>query len=421
MKKSNGFVKSGLATLVGAAATVFGGSAFASFEAGLEACRRGDVDVAIDIWERFGLAGDVRSKKVLGDIYSHYQGPDMVDASCPPAGGNDRRKDDVQAMKWYTLAAFHEFGEYVTPKPAEVNAKILAETRLSEVKFNLKSSEVDKAEGLIEDAYESGSPHEIYQLARLYQYGNGVAKDNVKAAQFYQIAAMNGVKAAGPAYEKVKDLLSEKESLDTKKKVVAWQPPLPKLHKGDTAQMKQLKALIDELEAERLQSARVKLFDVRDDMQLIQRALKVTGFDPGAIDGKEGPATRRAFNDFQRVYKFPISPKLQDDALVKLFEKAAGNGDAYSQYAFGVMHLEGIGVTPHGKNAEKWLKAAREQDLTESYYALGVLYRDGLDTPPDGQKKTAIKANTENARSAFAQAAYRGYGPAQRALEELNQ
>jgi len=393
----------------------------ASFEAGLEACRRGDVSVAIDLWERYGLAGDVRSKKILGDIYSHYAGPDVVDPACPPDGGAERRKDDVLAMKWYTLAAYHEFGEYVTPTAAEVNAKILAETRLSAVKFNLKSSEVKKAEGLIEDAYEAGTPHEIFQLARLYQYGHGVAKDNVKAAQFYQIAAMNGVKAAGPAYDKVKNLLSEKESKDTKAKVVSWQPPLPKLHQGDTAQMKKLKALIEELEAEQLTSARERLFDVRDDMQLIQRALKVTGFDPGPIDGKAGPATRRAINDFQRVYKFPISPELQDEELVQLFEKAADNEDAHSQYAFGVMHLEGIGVKPHGKKAEKWLKAAKAKDLTEAYYALGVLYRDGLDTPPEDGKPTKIAKNTEKARAHLAQAAYRDSAAARRALDELNE
>ncbi|MEL7030229.1 MAG: peptidoglycan-binding protein, partial [Pseudomonadota bacterium] len=330
------------------------------------------------------------------------------------------RQDDVQAMKWYTLAAYHEFGEYVTPTAQEVNAKILAEGRLSDVKFNLTSREVKKAEGLIEDAYESGSPHEIFQLARLYQYGHGVAKDNVKAAQFYQIAAMNGVKSAGPAYDKVKNLLDEKESKQTKAKVVAWQPPLPELHQGDTAQMKKLKALIDELEAEQLNTARERLFDVRDDMQLIQRALKVTGFDPGPIDGKPGPQTRNAINDFQRVNKFPISPDLQDAELVKLFEKAANNGDSYSEYAYGVMFLEGIGVKQHGKNAEKWLKAAKDKDLTEAYYALGVLYRDGLDTPPEGDKKTNIAKSTDKARSNFAQAAYRNYAPARSALDELN-
>ena len=57
--------------LTGAAASVIAsvtaGGALADYQTGLTAYQNGQYDLAVDIWERFAVAGDVRSKKMLGD------------------------------------------------------------------------------------------------------------------------------------------------------------------------------------------------------------------------------------------------------------------------------------------------------------------------------------------------------------------
>ena len=46
------------------------GAAHANYDIGLKAYEQGQYDVAVDIWSRFAVAGDVRSMKALGDVYS---------------------------------------------------------------------------------------------------------------------------------------------------------------------------------------------------------------------------------------------------------------------------------------------------------------------------------------------------------------
>ncbi|MFH1478266.1 MAG: peptidoglycan-binding domain-containing protein [Candidatus Omnitrophota bacterium] len=50
----------------------------------------------------------------------------------------------------------------------------------------------------------------------------------------------------------------------------------------------------------------------------IQQALKTAGFDPGPIDGKMGPKTKKAVTDFQRKVGLADSGKLDPKTLEKL-------------------------------------------------------------------------------------------------------
>lgn len=60
----------------------------------------------------------------------------------------------------------------------------------------------------------------------------------------------------------------------------------------------------------------------------IQRALKAAGFDPGAIDGKDGPMTRAAVKQFQSQNGLAVDgvagPKTQDALMDAIREPAGG-------------------------------------------------------------------------------------------------
>lgn len=56
-----------------------------------------------------------------------------------------------------------------------------------------------------------------------------------------------------------------------------------------------------------------------------------------------------------------------------------GKGDENGQYNLGLIYLRGSGVPKNMKEAEKWLKMAAEQDMSEAQNDLGVVYVLGGD------------------------------------------
>jgi peptidoglycan hydrolase-like protein with peptidoglycan-binding domain len=53
----------------------------------------------------------------------------------------------------------------------------------------------------------------------------------------------------------------------------------------------------------------------------LQRELRRAGYDPGAADGKLGPATRKALRQFQESYSLPPTGDLDIPTLTKLLEQ----------------------------------------------------------------------------------------------------
>ena len=412
-------------TLLGVAAAsavtmVGAGAALADYQTGLIAYQKGQYAEAIDIWERFAVAGDVRSKKILGDV---YYGKVLEGAKKAAVPIEEISVDNIQALKWYTLAAYHDFTAYQQPTAYEVNARILAEQRLSDIRFRMSTSHVKKAEKLVSETFERGSPYDIYRLGKLYQAGSGLAKNNTKALQMYALAKARGVGEASAAYEVLEPLMNAKEVKNAVKAAGEWQPPLPEEHTGQTTQQKELARLKKELEELKLEDALEAVSDV--DVELIQRALRSLGFYYGSIDNKMGPGTRAAIRRFQ-YSGVKADTKMTDQEkeavrtgvlsarqTVDLFRKAAKNDHPMSQYVFGIMHVRGIGVEQDGAQAVKWLKQAAGEDLAIAHYALGVLYRDG---------STGLNEVTpDKAQSAihFSKGYSLGYGPAGEALRKL--
>lgn len=397
-------------------------AAHANFDIGLKAYEQGQYDVAVDIWTRFAVAGDVRSMKALGDVYSGAVLEGSKSAQIPLETG--RKIDNVEALRWYSLAAYHRFNEgFQMPSAEERNAQILAEERLPEIRFRMSTGDVSKAQKLVSDTFERGSPYDLYTLGDMYRRGTGVDKNNTKALTMYALAKARGVGAASIAYEELEALMTAAEVKSANETVVGWQPPLPEEHTGQTPQQKELEKTKKELEELRLQQALTAIADI--DVELIQRALKSLGLYYGTVDNEMGLETRNAIRRFQYT-QVSSDTELTDeekDAVrtgvltarqtVSLFEAAAKEGHPMSQYVLGIMHVRGIGVVQDGDKALENLSKAAKADLAIAHYALGVVYRDstpGLNPVRPDKAKAAIH---------FARAQSLGYRQAGEALREL--
>lgn len=395
--------------------------AHATYEAGVQAYMNGQYSQAIDLWRRFAVAGDVRSKKILGDIYS---GKTLEGASAAATPLEEIPVDNVEALLWYTLAAYHDFTAYQTPSAEEVNARILAEQRLPEIRARMSTSDVNKAEQLVAQTFESGSAYDIYRLGDMYQKGAGVEKNNTKALQMFALSKERGVGEASAAYEFLEPLMTPKEIKTALENAGEWQPPLPIEHTGKTPQQEELERLKRELEEIKMAEALEAVSDI--DVELIQRALNALGFRAGVVDNKLGPGTRAAIRRFQystvardtsmteEEKQAVVTGVLTPRQTVDLFGDAAGADHPMSQYVYGIMHVRGIGVEQDGSQATNWLQKAADQNLAIAHYALGVIYRDGTtglnEVSPD-ERKSALH---------LARAAVLGYTPANDALRRLS-
>jgi peptidoglycan hydrolase-like protein with peptidoglycan-binding domain len=63
------------------------------------------------------------------------------------------------------------------------------------------------------------------------------------------------------------------------------------------------------------------------DTRAAQQALKTQGFDPGPIDGRMGPRTRAALNDYQRKNDLPVTGMLDDATMTKLEVRSTRSTD----------------------------------------------------------------------------------------------
>jgi TPR repeat protein len=395
--------------------------AHATYEAGVQAYMNGQYQQALDLWRRFAIAGDVRSKKILGDVYS---GKTLEGSQAAATPLEEIPVNNVDALLWYSLAAYHDFTAYQTPTAEEVNARILAEQRLPEIRARMSTSDVAKAEKLIAQTFESGSAYDLYRLGDMYQKGAGLKKNNTKALQMFALAQARGVGEASAAYEFLEPLMTKKEIKTAIEDADEWQPPLPIEHTGKTPQQEELERLKKELEEIKMADALEAVSDI--DVELIQRALNALGFRAGTVDNKLGPGTRASIRRFQystvakkssmtdEEKQAVVTGVLTPRQTVDLFGEAAKSDHPMSQYVYGIMYVRGIGVEQDGAQAVKWLGKAADQNLAIAHYALGVIYRDGTtglnEISPD-ERKSALH---------LAQASALGFKPANDALRRLS-
>jgi peptidoglycan hydrolase-like protein with peptidoglycan-binding domain len=63
-----------------------------------------------------------------------------------------------------------------------------------------------------------------------------------------------------------------------------------------------------------------------EDMRMVQQSLKDSGYDPGPIDGIEGPHTAAALKAYQKAQGLPETGRVDTDTMAKLGVGAAGSG-----------------------------------------------------------------------------------------------
>jgi TPR repeat protein len=127
-----------------------------------------------------------------------------------------------------------------------------------------------------------------------------------------------------------------------------------------------------------LSTAAVERLDEQLPDYLIQIALKALGHYRGELDGKFGPASRRAVTAFQQSIGAEATGDLRPAEKVILIAEAAKRGDPDTQNTYGGMFQTGAGVIEDPVAAAKWYRLAAESDNGYGQANLAMLYAKGL-------------------------------------------
>lgn len=141
----------------------------------------------------------------------------------------------------------------------------------------------------------------------------------------------------------------------------------------------------------------------------VQFALVALGYYDGQVDGKFGPASRKAAARYQAHLGTEPTGTLQPREIVTLIAAAADAGDPGSETVYGLMYAQGQGVQQDYDKAATWLGRAAAAGNGYGQMNLGVLYRDGL----------GVAKDPAEARRLFRLAADNGVQQARTALQSM--
>ncbi|MEM7739294.1 MAG: tetratricopeptide repeat protein [Pseudomonadota bacterium] len=405
-----------------AAAVSFGalvsGAAWADYENALNAYRSANAEgitseamgsrvlQAMNIWQKSAEAGDVRSARALGDLFSDediFEGRQELKPSKTGVIPND----PVQALAWYTIAASHDFlaFEDTNPSPEEINARAYARLRLPLLRGQMTDAQVAQAEELVVNILSAGTQYDLERVGRMFAQGNGLPKDNVQALTYFYLARGNGRGAnvaAAREVERLETILGSEEVKAASANADAWQPPRFRVSELSRAQENDAAELTD-LEYQQLRAGLDKLeTDFGAITRRAQEALRVLGYYwASTIDGDltskasrdairrfqgalftEGLANPNEVSDDDKERRRQVQTGvLSDRQKVELMRRGAGREHPGSMHIYGVMLAEGIGVKTDGQQAIDLLTKAAEQDYTLAHYSAGYYYANGITAP----------------------------------------
>ena len=152
------------------------------------------------------------------------------------------------------------------------------------------------------------------------------------------------------------------------------------------------------------------------DLASRQRALYAKGHYGGRVDGKYGPATRRAVRAFQRELGFSETGDLTPIQTVYLICSAAQvHADPGSINLLGVMYISGLGVVQNTDAGIRLLKQASGRGMADAKFNLALIY--GTGTVASSYRLCGIVENLQQADAYLEEAADAGSGPAIRLIE----
>ena len=418
----------GLVTLASSMALTFG-AAHADYEnamesyklakPGPEGARR--VNSAIDLWRKSALAGDVRSAKVLGDLYSFK---DLIpgDDEVLPEDTQVVRRDASEALAWYIIAATHNFSDYqqFEPEAEAINARTVARLSIPELRSEMTDDQVKAAELLVVRLLSTaGSNYDLLRLGKMHLEGNGLEKSNIKALMYFYLARSRGRGGnadANTLIEKVTQMLTQSEVNEATELMEAWQPPLPETFAKNEG-YRELTAEEEEQFAYRIDYLTKTYRESGENLpKYYQSALRALGYYWGdKIDGNLFSAeSKAAIQRFQfallseraiedRVPANPdpeltdeeealirdqLVPQLSPLQIVDLMRLAARRNHPESMYFYGNMLTYGTGVPRDGVAAIEMYTKAAEAGEKYAHYAAGIAYAEGIISPIKGRSLT---------------------------------
>jgi hypothetical protein len=168
------------------------------------------VSTAVRILLHDAKLGQAHAQAALGDIYRK---------------GSLVPKDDVEAVKWYRLAA--EQGD-------------------AHAQFNLGASYTggrgvpqDDAEAVkwYRRSAEQGDSLAQFNLGAMYCNGRGVQQDYVRACMWFNVSASRGTQSAAASRDRILHLMTPMQIIEARELAREWKParPAPPAMRGEPA------------------------------------------------------------------------------------------------------------------------------------------------------------------------------------------
>jgi uncharacterized protein len=170
--------------------------AWANYEAGLDAYRRGDYPIALREWQPLAKQGDARAQFLLGLLYDKGEGVPQ---------------DSIQARQWYEKAA----------SQGEVDAQV-------NLGISYASGEgvkdYQQALKWFRLAANHGNPMAQTKLGLMYERGNGVPQDVVLAHKWYTLGAASGDKLGAEHRDALANQMTPAQLFQAQKLARQWKP-----------------------------------------------------------------------------------------------------------------------------------------------------------------------------------------------------
>lgn len=273
------------------AAPAFAGAGEDAFRRGVAAYKSGDHAAAL---------AEFRSAADLGMPVAQFN------LGLMHANGLGTPKDEAEAAKWWRKAAERGVAD------AQNNLGLLYEGGRG------VALELTEAVRWYRAAALQERPQAQHNLGAMYANGRGIERDLVQAYMWFDLAAARH-KPGGARDESIKARdsvaaqLSADERTEAERLSRDWAPAdEPKVAKAAASEAKPAKAPAGEAAAKPVWT------EAKARTAAAQAALKKLGYDPGPVDGVEGPRTRAAITLFQRDRNLPDTGRLSDEVSAHL-------------------------------------------------------------------------------------------------------
>ena len=279
-------------------------------------------------------------------------------------GWKGKKKNYAEALKWYSMAAEEE----------HLNAQF----QLARMYERGEGTEVD-LEGAAEwykKAAKRGHANSQFHLAQMYENGLGMEKNLAMARFWYKKAADQGGKEAK---KKLQELL---------------QIDVPR-QGSDENEARLTSSQMNELGNDYFYGRKGKKTNYAEAMKWYRKA------------AEKGNAV--AQNNLGNMYKNAFGVTKDYNEAVKWFQLAAEQGNASGQYNLGLMYQHGYGVKKDYAKALEWYEKSAKKGNAYGQYLLAQMYENGFGT----------KKNLSHARYWYEKATAQGDEEAKKRLKEL--